>query len=309
MRPFSTLQFGASLFLIAAASTAIAGTPSRGSVYLSDLDGPLYRVSFAYDGAGGLQASAPVLVANVGRGGSARVLPDGSVVVVGAGNAALYQPMANDVLHASTQSNANTAVLDPDGSRLWCGWKDTALSEVPLAPFGNGTPHAESGDDGVTTMIAFTPADGVFDTTGGEDVSGNFGHIDLNTFVTTRVATAVFATGVIYDAWSDTLITAGIGRAHQMTAADPATVLSERDDSAAGENYLVLEPTGDGHLVGTRSGGAGYLVLLDYSATRRIGDPTSLLVSVAIPGVGNLSGALGFDGDLIFRDGTEPPAS
>lgn len=85
--------------------------------------------------------------------------------------------------------------------------------------------------------------------------------------------------------------------------------MNGRDDSAAGENYLVLEPIGEGHALVTRSGTSARLVLLVYSASQRVGDPSSNLASAEIPGLSDLSGAPGLDGDLIFGDGLDPSAT
>jgi hypothetical protein len=205
-------------------------------------------------------------------------------------------------------TNANTATLDPSGTRLWVGWKDTALSEVPLSPLANGTAHAVGGDDTVATMLAFAPGQGAFYTTGGEFENGNFGRINLATFSTTRLAASAYATGVVYDPYSQSLITAGLGRARQMAPSSPATVLSARDDSATGENYLILEPTGGGHLIGTRSGGEARVLLIDFSLSGRIGDATTSLHSAVLSTITDLSGGAGWDGDLVFSDVFELPA-
>lgn len=293
------------LVLCAALSSATAATPSRGTVYLSSIGGTLYRTAYAFDGAT-LTLSTPSATVRMSRGGGALGLPEHRVVVVGAGTVSLFDPIAHTLESASTMTNANTATLDPDGLRLWCGWKDTPISEVPLAPFGDGTAHAISGDDTVATTVAFTPSDGVFYSTGGEGESGNFGRIDLSTFVTTRVCAACFATGVTYDAYSGDLILAGLGRAEQRDPADPGVVVASRDDSPAGENYLPLTPTGDGHLIGTRSG-AGGVVIIDYSASGRIDDAGTVIAFAAAPGIGDISGALALDPELIFADGFDGP--
>lgn len=285
-----------------------AGAPSRGTLYLSALGGTLYRASYVYDGDAVFTVSRPTAVALLRRGGSVRVLPDGRVVVVGAGYVSVYDPRRHTVALVNSLTNANTATLDPSGAKLWVGWKDTALSEVPLSPLANGTPHAVGGDDTVATLLAFAPGQGAFYTTGGEFENGNFGRINLATFSTTRVAASAYATGVVYDPYSQTLITAGLGRARQMAPSSPATVLSTRDDSTAGENYLVLEPTGQGHVIGTRSGAEARVVLMDFSASGRIGDTATTLHSAVLGTITDLSGGAGWDGDLVFDDAFEPPA-
>jgi hypothetical protein len=136
------------LTLSAAAAPVTAATPSRGTAYLSSIGGTLFRASYYFDGATLTVSSATPSAATV-RGGGALRLPDHRVVVVGAGNVSLYDPIAHTLELASSMTNANTATFDPNGTRLWVGWKDTPLSEVPLDPFGNGTPHNVTGDDAV----------------------------------------------------------------------------------------------------------------------------------------------------------------
>jgi hypothetical protein len=284
---------------------AEAGPPISGAVYVSDLSGPLYRVRYTYDGEHPPLLGAPEQVATLPRGGGARGLRDGRVAVVGAGIFSVYDPRDASVVTVGTMTNANALQISPDGSRMWTGWKDTVLSDVPLAPLAPGTPRALTGDDLVATMLAFTPGDGVYYTTGGEFAEGNFGRIDLATFSTTRIASGVFATGVVHDRYSNTLITAGIGRATQRAPSAPDVVLSSRDDAATGENYLVLEPTGEGHLIGTRYGSEFRLIFIDHAADGRIGAPSTRYFSLPVPGITNSSGGLALDLDLLHWNGFE----
>jgi hypothetical protein len=282
-----------------------AGAPISGAVYVSDLGGPLYRVRYAYDGVNSPTLGAAERVATLPRGGGARGLRDGRVAVVGAGIFSIFDPRDASVVTVGTMTNANALQISPDGSRMWTGWKDTVLSDVPLAPLAPGTPRALSGDDLVATMLAFTPSGGVFYTTGGEFAEGNFGRIDLATFSTTRIATGVFATGVVHDRYSGTLITAGIGRATQRATSAPDVILSRRDDAAAGENYLVLEPTGEGHLLGTRYGSEFRLIFIDHGSEGRIGAPSTRFFSLPVPDITNSSGGLALDLDLMHWNGFE----
>jgi hypothetical protein len=145
----------------------------------------------------------------------------------------------------------------------------------------------------------------VFYSTGGTS-AGDFGRIDLNTFTTTRLVAATNATGLIYDTFSKSLILSALGHATQRNPASPLVVVSARDDSGAGENYLLLRPDGVGHLFGSRFGGSGSnpnggrLVLIDYSATGLIGDASTIFVSAPI--VDGLSGGVAVD-TAIFADG------
>jgi hypothetical protein len=288
------------------ASPAQAGDATRGTVYIGAAFGTpnLYKVDFDYDGVGTMTATTEVL-ATLPTAADAQIVSGGNIIVAGQGaNVYEVNPTTGAFATANTGNNGNSVSLDPGGRNVWIGWTDASLSEVPLDPFGNGTPHGIDGDDGTVSSLAFTPNDGVYYSNGGEGL-GNFGKIDMTTFTTTQLMSATFATAVHYDAYSRSVIMAAGGHAIQVDPADPATVLGTRDDSAAGENYLMLRPDGRGHLFGTRWGGdpnSGRLVLVDYSATGLIGDPSSIIASAVI--VGGLSGGVAVD-TSIFMDGFE----
>jgi len=283
---------------------AHAGSPAHGTVFIGAAFGThnVYKVEFDYDGVGSMTASATIL-ATLPTAADALIVPGGDIVVAGQGpNVYKINTASGAFDTVSAGNNGNTVSLDPSGASVWIGWSDASPSQVPLDPFANGTPHSVAGDDGSVSSLAFTPHDGVFYSNGGENL-GNFGKIDLAAFTTTRLMTATYATAVHYDRFSSSLVMAGIGRAIQVDPADPTTPLSTRDDSAAGENYLMLRPDGRGHLFGTRWGGSGDgLVLVDYSATGLIGDPSTILVST--PLVNGLSGGVAVD-TSILADGFE----
>ncbi len=303
----ATYRMAASLLLLFAALPAGATTPSSASVYVGVAFGSraVYKVEYDYDGADTLTVGAPMLVTPVSGAADYKVLPNRYLLVVGQGNAARIKLPAGPIETASPGNNANTVVLDPDGVTAWAGWNDSAPASIPLDPFGNGTPHALTGDDGVATMLAFTPANGVFYTTGGDVAYGNVGRIDLDTFQTTRFISGTEATGITYDPFSGTVVFAAFGVAHQIDPADPGVIIASRDDTAEGENYLNLVADGMGHLLATRWGGDAGLVLIDYSASGRIDDPTTRYLAAPIPSLVGLSGSLAYD-PVIFADGFDP---
>ena len=105
----------------------------------------------------------------------------------------------------------------------------------------------------------------------------------------------------------DTLLHRVIVERHQAERLDQGRVRAGRrellmpEDSAI--ESLMLRPDGRGHLFGTRWGGSGDgLVLVDYSATGLIGDPSTILVST--PLVNGLSGGVAVD-TSILADGFE----
>jgi hypothetical protein len=284
---------------------AAAATPATGRLYLSTIPGPVYRVDYHYDGALALTLTEPELIATLPRGGGATLGPDARVYVASAGTVHRIDPDTGLVASVGAMNNGNTVTFDPARDVLWTGWKDTPISSMPWRPLGNGTPHVVVGDDAALTSIAFTPADGVFYGSGGESENGNFGRVDLETFTSQRLIAATWATGLVYDEFSGDLIAAGVGRATQIAPDDPSVVVSSRDDSIGGENYLWLAADGRGHLFGTRTGAAARLVMIDYSGSGRIGALDTVMLSVPLPALGSLSGAAALDIVALFRDGFE----
>jgi hypothetical protein len=302
MKLQGTFLFAAILMLMPL-RTAQAGTASRGVVYIGAAFGThnLYKVEFDYDGVAAMAATATI-VTTLPTAADALFVPDGDIIVAGQGpNVYKVNTATGDFATVSASNNGNTVSLDPSGTSVWIGWTDTSPSQVPLDPFGNGTPHSLSGDDSSITAFAFTPANGVYYSNGGEGL-GNFGKVDMTTFTTTRLLASTFADAVQYDRFSRSLILAGFGHAIQVDPAAPTTTLSTRDDTAGGENYLMLRPDGRGHLFGTRYGGGDRLVIVDYSETGLIGDPSSIIVST--PLVDGLSGGVAVD-TSILADGFE----
>lgn len=295
-----------------ATATANAGTAANGTVYVAAAFGTrnVYRVDFSYDGVGTMTVDATIL-ATLPTAADAIVVPGGNLIVAGQGNP-VYEVNTSDGTFAtrSTANNGNTISLDPSAQSVWIGWTDTSPSQVPLDPFADGTPHALSGDDATITTFAFTPSNGVFYANGSDSSNGSVGTVDMTTFTTTRIVGNVAATTIMYDTYSRSLIYSGLGTATEVDPAAPSVILSSRDDSAAGENYLMLRPDGRGHLFGTRWGGGGgnpsggRLVLVDYSATGLIGDASTIIASA--PMVDGLSGGVAVDTSLLF-DGFELP--
>ena len=282
---------------------ANAATATRGTVYVAGFTAKqVYRVDYDYDGADTLTVSAPTILASVSNlSYGLAVTPDRYLLVAGQGQVSRIKLPTGAMSTVNPHNNCNTIVVDPAGATAWAGWKDTAISSIPLHPFADGTTHTVSGDDSVATEITFTPANGVFYTTGGEDRNGDVGMIDLATFHTTRLFSNFEATGIHYDAFSASVIFAAFGKARQFNPASPGALLSSRDDSAAGDNYIDIAPDGQGHLLATSFGGT--LVLIDYSATGLIGDVSTRRVSAPMA----LSGATDVVYDpILFADGFEP---
>jgi hypothetical protein len=297
------LFMSAVLLCTATSPPAHAGSAAKGTVYIGAAFGThnVYKVEYDYDGIGSMAASATVLT-TLPTAADALVVPGGDLIVAGQGqNVYKVNSATGTYATVSASNNGNAVSLDPGGASVWIGWTDTSPSQVPLNPFANGTPHSVSGDDSTVTSLAFTPGNGVYYSNGGTGL-GNFGTINLTTFTTARLKASTFADNVHYDRFSRSLILAGGGHAIQLDPANTATPLGTRDDTALGENYLMLRPDGRGHLFGTRYGGGDRLVLVDYSATGLIGDASTIIVSTVL--VNGLSGGVAVD-TSILADGFE----
>ena len=304
------------VFSFLLANLAKADSPTHGSIFIGSSASGLHflsRLDYDYDGAGHLTTSTPTWQRGLGYNvyGYNYVVAGGYLILVGAGASARVQIGTGTLVSANPNNTGNMVALAPDRATVWTGWKNTPLASIPVSPFADGTTHAVSGDDTFATQIAFTPANGVFYTTGDNNpaVKGNVGRIDLATFQTTRLIGDTEATGIHYDPFSASVIFAAAAKAHQIDAANPAVVISSRDDSAS-ENYLDLAPDGFGHLLGVRLSDAAChnpastLVLIDYSATGLIGDPSTHYASAPLNVPGCATG-LGIDA-VLFANGFDP---
>ncbi|MEZ5462729.1 hypothetical protein [Dokdonella sp.] len=286
------------------AMPARAGTPLQAVVYLAELQSEqIYRISLDWDGAGTLTVSEPQFVGTAAAGGGL-VASETLIYVTGAGQVSRIDLRNGQVATVQSFNNANTCSIDPTGENLYCGWR-SALSRVPTSPFGNGTAVQLAGDDVEITGVAFTPTGDSFYSTGTEAFNGDFGSLDLDTGQTMRQQAGAFATGLAWDAYTQKILIAGLGRSRLVDPAAPAVIHSQRDDSAS-ENYLSLSPDGLGHAIGTRCCIASpRLVLLDYSSTGNLADPQTVIVSVPIADLTFLSGQAIFAGDRIFHSAFE----
>lgn len=296
-------------------AAAFADTPTHGTALVGSSAAGLHflaRIDYDYDGAGHLTTtSTPQRALGFNGYGSSYVLSGGFLVLAGGGVSGRLQLSSGALLAANPNSNGNFVTLAPDGRTVWVGGRNASLVSFAATPFADGIAHGLSGDDLAVTQLAFTPAHGVFYTTGGSAAAerGNFGQIDLGTFQTTRRLANTEATGIHYDPFSASLIVAAFGKAHRIDPADPATLPDSRDDSAT-QNYLELFPDGAGHLLGLHlsdgncSSPASALLLIDYSSAARLGDANTHLASTPIAVQGCATGMV-LDGEL-FVDGFEP---
>ena len=282
---------------LTAAPIAHSATPTSGKVYLACAFGThfVYAVDYAFDGTT-LTVGAPTTITTLPTAADVLVAPDGDLIVGGQGvfcGGCIYKVnVATGTVESRNAGNNNNALsIDPSGTLVYAGWVSTGPSEVPIAPFSDGVVRAVTGDNDTVTTIAFTPANGVFYAIGAGG-AGDFGQVALGTsYVTTRTLINVPATSLHYDPYSATLISSGGGMCIQIDPANPGAILSSRND-APGENYIELEPDGKGHLIGNRHTATGGLVIIDYSASGLIGDPTTVISAAVLPTITGLSGGV-----------------
>lgn len=187
--------------------------------------------------------------------------------------------------------------LDPNGTRLWTSDMPGQLGEVPISPFADGTLHTVTGDDTKVTQVLWVPYPtsnpGTWFYTASPYVGfGNFGTINMSTFVTTRLQSNVeWAHGMRYDELTGHIIACGASRIAQINPANPTTTVATR--SVAGE-FITGDPTytfcdqlavsgkgsqgnnppyGDKGLIYIASND-GTLFLLDYASTLNISTAT-----------------------------------
>ena len=292
------------LALAGCAGPCHAGTPIRAAAYVAELQTErLYRIAFRWDGAATLEVDSPQLIATAQAGGGVHFADD-LVYVTGAGSVTRVVLGSGTTSTVSTFNNANACSADSGRAFLYCGWH-FGLSRVPLQPLANGTLVPLMGADTNLTNIVFTPAHGIFYSTGTEAIIGDFGSLDLGSGNTVRLQTNAFATGITWDRFSARILLANLGRARLIDPANPSAIESQRDDSAT-QNYLSLNPSVRGHAIGTLCCTTeARLVLLDYSSSGSLSDPSTLLASATLSGLSQLSGEAAFDRDRLFAGGYE----
>ena len=272
------------LALAGCAGPCHAGTPIRAAAYVAELQTErLYRIAFRWDGAATLEVDSPQLIATAQAGGGVHFADD-LVYVTGAGSVTRVVLGSGTTSTVSTFNNANACSADSGRAFLYCGWH-FGLSRVPLQPLANGTLVPLMGADTNLTNIVFTPAHGIFYSTGTEAIIGDFGSLDLGSGNTVRLQTNAFATGITWDRFSARILLANLGRARLIDPANPSV---------------------RGHAIGTLCCTTeARLVLLDYSSSGSLSDPSTLLASATLSGLSQLSGEAAFDRDRLFAGGYE----
>jgi len=163
--------------------------------------------------------------------------------------------------------------LNSGNTTVWnmANGQNAFISVVPL-PFGSaGTSFPVTGNDTDIRGVIFDPATSqYYYTTACDGCTGNFGSITFNgsSFVTTRIATGLFAHGISYDPFSGDLFVNSANVIQQIT---PAGVVVGQIRTP-GDQFDQAAENGKGLLFVASNN--GNLEFVDYAATKNIGTAT-----------------------------------
>src|SRR5437764_3870093 len=276
------LYFAVLILLCGGAPRGLGAIPLSGTFYWTSFGGSnAYGYgSFSWDGVS-LSATTTQLAPLPGLtvDGSLVVGSDGNIYSGRAGGMSKIDPSTGAVVTFSTGVNNNITSIDPPRTTIYSGWKDTSLATQTVANFGPGTPHGITGSDTVATGLAWQNNGTVWYTTGGENVLGNVGTINLSTFVTVRKLTAISATSIIFDPVTGHLFTAGINGIVQIDPATNTVVSTWANPQGGGSTHIQnLAVTGTGHLIALDDN--GLLRIWDLSSgSHLIGSPDTIQAS------------------------------
>ncbi|WJH36814.1 Ig-like domain-containing protein [Paenibacillus sp. CC-CFT747] len=180
--------------------------------------------------------------------------------------------------------------LDKSGTKVWASGIPGVLIDFPLEPFGKGTYHSIKGDEDYITSIAFDSLGNAYYTSSGSGGNGTFGTIDLDTFTTKRLMKDIPAAhGMFYDVYTGDLILVGDDQIAQIDP-ETRTLVSER--IFPGRIFDQGAADGKGHILVADNN--GYLLFLDYSYSKLVGDrhnyATTPYVESCLDDVAPLSG-------------------
>ena len=237
------------------------------------------KVAFTYTTDSEFALEKPQQVACVPNADGVVFAPDGDLLV--GGGDYIFKVNARTGKFTSVKSGgwALHTMLDPSQQQLWASSIPGTPVSIPLSPFADGTPHALTGDDASVTTIVWDAAGHAFYTASGSPGNGNFGTIDLVQFKTTRLLSGLPAAhGMAFDPFTQNLILMGSTHLTQIDPRSPATIVSELVIDHVDQGNLRYPVQfdqgtidGQGHIYAASNN--GHLVFVDYSLTRRIGDP------------------------------------
>ncbi len=229
------------------------------------------RVPFRYV-RGALTVGRPTLVAHLPGADGLVFAPSGELMVGGQETGHVYEvnPTSGAVQGIPTgTSGAFMVSLDRSGKVLYSSGLPGPLTAVPLDPPSPGRIVHLSGDDTSVSALAFGPHNQVLYTASGSGGVGNIGTVDLATGRTRRLFTdTAGAHGIAYDPYTDSYIVIGSSTVLQLPASDPGHVISQYSDPGMRFDQVAVTGRGQAFLASN----TGYLVVIDYSASGRVGD-------------------------------------
>jgi streptogramin lyase len=188
------------------------------------------KVNYSYDGGTNFVLSNATSIVTLNGADGLTVAPDGSLILGTCGNGTIARVNPASGVYSTVPAGGGAChlALDPKRTRAWAGFTyggSVALSEIPLMPyFANGIAHAITGSESSVGTLAWDPAGNAYYTVSSPSGIGNFGAIDLTTYVTTRLLSNIPAAhGMAYDPFSGTFILFGSTHITQVTATPTPT--------------------------------------------------------------------------------------
>ena len=268
---------------VAATSVFASTTPVTTTVYYTTFAGGqnVWSVTAQFNGSTFTLPGDLNISSTPGADGIVFNPNSGQLLVGGQGNA-VYQvnKTTGSFTSATPGVNAFHLAVDPNKNIVWASSIPGVLASLPINPFGPaGTPHPTTTVTGAPvniTSLAFVPHAGcptcyegaydVFYTNAGSGGFGDFGLIDLNTFVATPLITNLPAAhGMVFDPFSGDLI---LGGDSHITQIDPTTHLILGDQIFAGDVFDQGAVDGQGHIYWADNNGRFFF--MDYSGTGNI---------------------------------------
>ena len=259
--------------LLSSASFLCSGaqaTDFNGTAFFTDFsNGTVHSVDYSYNDVSHVfTTGAPNLIATLPGADGIVFAPNGNLLVGGQGTNHVFNvtPSSGTFTSASTSTPSFHLALAPDGLFVYTSNFGGPLVQIPLSNFGTANPPNitnVTGGDGGLTQIAFA-AGKTFYVNGSPNCCGNVGTIDLNTGVTTRLASSVTAAhGIIFDPFSGLIDLFGGGNVATINPNTMAVSASVHPTGAAAD-FDQGAPDGLGHALIAGSGG---LTFIDYEGT------------------------------------------
>ena len=262
----SAILFSATLLAPMASATTF-----NGDLFYTKFQGGtgVYKVLYSYDDVAHTFNLAPsVAIAPLNGSDGIIFAPDGDLLVGGQAPVAykLHSDGTNILSQPTNSGGAFHLTLDPTGTKFYTSNFGGPLSVVPLAPFGPGVAHTINGDDNGVTGIAFAANNAnVFYVNGQPNANGRVGKIDLNTFTTQFLFSALSAHGMVYDSFTNLFTLFGAGAVGSFD--DTGANFKQLTNASGSCDYDQGAVDGKGHAL---IAGCNGISFIDYSVSHDI---------------------------------------